>query len=70
MDSVAWGANGRQKGINMELDLVNVIGFGALAFVAMLLYRHLRGGAAAEEDDLAAGQRQDVLRAIKSMRKD
>ena len=54
----------------MQLDLVNVIGFGVLAFAAILLLRHYRGDPAAEQDDLAAGQRRDVLRAIKSMRKD
>ena len=54
----------------MQLDLVNMLGVGGLAFAAFLLLRHYRGGTAAEQDDLAAGQRRDVLRAIKSMRKD
>jgi hypothetical protein len=54
----------------MQFDLVNIMGLGVLAYAAILLYRHYRGGAAGEEDDVAVGQRQDVLRAIKSMRND
>ena len=54
----------------MQFDLVNALGLGVLAFAAILLLRHYRGDPAAEQDDLAAGQRRDVLRAIKSMRKD
>lgn len=55
---------------NVQFDFVTILGFGVLAFGAIFLYRHYRGGAVPEEDTIAAGQRQDVLRAIKSMRKD
>lgn len=55
---------------NVQFDFVTILGFGVLAFGAIFLYRHYRGGAVAEEDSIAASQRQDVLRAIKSMRKD
>ena len=69
MNSLTWSANGRQKGNNVQFDFVTIFGFGVLVFAALLLYRHLRGGDA-EEDDLAVSQRRDVLKAIKSMRKD
>lgn len=55
----------------MQFDFVNVVAFGVLAFVAFLLYRRNRATAADEEEDnLAVDQQRDVLRAIKSMKKD
>lgn len=54
----------------MQFDPLNVMGFCLLAYVAFLLHRHYRGDTTGEEDDVAGGQRRDVLQAIKSMRKD
>ena len=69
-DVITLGANRRQKGSNVQLDLVTFIGFGVVAVAAIVLRRHFRGDAVVEEDGRLVGQRRDVLRAIKSMRKD
>ena len=57
----------------MEFDFQTMLSFGVFAFVAILLHRRFRARAAAAavvaEDELAAGRRKDVLRALKSMRK-
>lgn len=54
----------------MQFDFVNLVAFGVLAFAAFLLYRRNRAAAADEEEDnVAVDQQQDVLRAIKSMKK-
>ena len=57
----------------MQFDFVNLVGFGVLVGAAILLralHRRYRSGAVEEEDEIAVDQREDVLRAIKSMRKD
>ena len=53
----------------MQFDLMTLLGIGVLAGMAIFLIRHIRGGAG-EQDDRALDQRRDVVRALKSMRKD
>lgn len=43
---------------------------GGVTFATIALYRHFRGGSDAEEDTRSVHQRKDVLRALKSMRRD
>ena len=53
----------------MPLDLAAVLGIAVVALAALVLRRRFRGSVV-EKDDRLAGQRRDVLRAIKSMQKD
>ena len=70
MDGIRWGTNQRQKENNVQFDLVTIIGICVVVCAALVLRRHFRSGPALEEDGRLVGQRRDVLRAIKSMRKD
>ena len=54
----------------MQSDLVTLLIVGGLAYAAIALYRRFRDGSGTEEDARSVNQRKDVLRALKSMRKD
>ncbi len=53
-----------------RLDPVIALAIGILVIAAVVVKHHLRSRAIVEEEDIREHQRRDVLRAIKSMRKD
>jgi hypothetical protein len=54
----------------MQFDPVTFLGIGAVALAALALRRHLRGSSVAKVDDRSIADRKDVLRALKTRRKD
>lgn len=67
---LARGMSWRQKGMIVHFDLMTLFGVGVAVVAVVIIHRRARGGSGEVEPEHRNDERQDVLRALKSMRKD
>lgn len=59
-----------QKGMTMHFDFMTLIGVVVAVVVVVILYRRAQAGSTESEVEHRNDERRDVLRALKSMKKD